>query len=96
MNEEKFRADIVVTGKVQGVWYRAYTRKQAIAAGVTGWVMNKKDGSVVASLEGTKKVLEDMVKKLKKGPPFSSVEDISIVWSNCPECSQSFDIRKTE
>lgn len=90
------KADIIISGKVQGVWYRAYTKKQAVAAGITGCVMNKNDGTVAASLEGKKENIEQLLKKLKKGPPFASVKDIQIKWGKCSARSGRFEIRGTE
>ena len=65
-----------VTGRVQGVWFRAWTRQQAQALGLTGWVRNEADGSVRAHLEGLADAVDDMLKRLWQGPDLSEVSAV--------------------
>lgn len=57
-----------VSGRVEGVYYRAFTRDKAIALGVKGWVRNVPGGGVEAVLEGERKTVGEMLKAMKTGP----------------------------
>jgi len=57
-----------VSGRVQGVFYRAFTRDQALALGVKGWVRNIPGGGVEAVLEGERKPVGELLKAMKSGP----------------------------
>jgi len=74
------RAHIVVSGLVQGVWYRAYTERTARALGLTGCVRNLPGGSVEAVMEGPKAAIEMAILECRKGPPSSRVENVEIQW----------------
>lgn len=65
------RAHVFVSGKVQGVFYRDTTKKEADRRGVRGWVRNLKDGRVEAVFEGDAKAVEDMVAWCRVGSPLS-------------------------
>ena len=67
---------IRVTGIVQGVWFRKYTKEAAIGFGLTGRVSNESDGSVFVIAEGKEVDLELFVQWLYKGSPLSKVEDV--------------------
>ena len=67
-----------VTGLVQGVFFRAWTREQADALGVSGWVRNCPDGSVEAQLEGGEAAVEQLVALLRRGPPSAQVEEVAV------------------
>ncbi len=62
-----------VSGQVQGVYYRAFTREKAIALGVKGWVRNVPGGGVEAVLEGERKQVGELLKSMKSGPTGSLV-----------------------
>ena len=62
-----------VSGRVQGVYYRAFTREKAIALGVKGWVRNVPGGGVEAVLEGERKQVGELLKSMKSGPTGSLV-----------------------
>ena len=66
-----------VTGRVQGVAFRAWTRGQALKAGVDGWVCNNPDGSVSALLVGPEEPVQDMVDALWSGPGAAAVRDVA-------------------
>ena len=63
-----YRAKIRVKGKVQGVWFRAFTREKATELGVTGWVQNETGGAVYLEANGEKSKLDLFIDKLKQGP----------------------------
>ena len=62
-----------VSGRVQGVYYRAFTREKAIALGVKGWIRNVPGGGVEAVLEGERKQVGELLKSMKSGPTGSLV-----------------------
>lgn len=71
-----FSLIIIVTGRVQGVSYRYFTKKHANKLGIKGYVINREDGSVEVVAQGEKKDLEKFVEKLRRGPLFSKVKSI--------------------
>ena len=62
-----------VSGRVQGVYYRAYTRDRAKSLGINGWVRNIPGGGVEAVLEGERRQVGEMLKAMKSGPSGSVV-----------------------
>ena len=70
-------ADVVVTGRVQGVFYRAGMREQAERLDVAGWVRNEPDGSVRAHLEGAPAAVSELLEWCASGTPAAQVEDVS-------------------
>jgi acylphosphatase len=86
-------AEIVVEGRVQGVGYRAYARRQAERRGLAGFVMNLNDGRVRARAEGEREVIEDFVRALEKGPPLSQVEAVKVRWVASTGRFAGFDVR---
>ena len=68
---------VVITGRVQGIGYRAWVEYQAVASGLEGWVRNRKDGSVEALFAGNAKVVADMVALCRHGPPSSRVTAVT-------------------
>jgi acylphosphatase len=67
---------VLITGSVQGVGYRAWVEEQAVASGLEGWVRNRRDGSVEALFAGNAKVVADMVALCRRGPPSARVSDL--------------------
>ena len=66
-----------VTGHVQGVFFRAWTREKAGALGIVGWVKNCPDGGVEAHLEGDKAAVDQMVEAMRRGPSGARVDELS-------------------
>jgi acylphosphatase len=81
-----------VTGRVQGVFFRAWTREQAEDLGVKGWVRNCSDGSVEAHLEGDADAVVGLIDLLRKGPPGARVDDLRSDEAQ-PEHQSSFEVR---
>ena len=75
MSDNK-RIHVIVEGRVQGVYFRAFTRDAAVNLGLTGWVKNRPDGSVEALIEGEKTAVEKMEQWLHEGSPHSLVKTI--------------------
>lgn len=68
----------VITGTVQGVWYRAWTVEQANARKLDGWVRNRRDGSVEAVFSGPADVVDDMLTACRRGPEAARVANIEV------------------
>ncbi len=69
---------IIVTGKVQGVFYRQHTKETAIAAGITGEVKNMPDSSVHIIATGNSVQLQELIEWCKEGPPKAKVADVMV------------------
>jgi acylphosphatase len=73
-----FRAKMA--GRVQGVYYRAFARQQAIRLGVHGYARNQRDGSVEVYAEGDREQLTELLRRLKQGPAASRVDTVDVTW----------------
>lgn len=85
--ENKLCIHCFVTGKVQGVWFRASTQDEAVLRGITGWARNLSDGRVEVMACGEKEKLSELYEWLKKGPSLAKVEQVT--YEECPW--QEFD-----
>ena len=65
-----------ISGRVQGVWFRAWTRNQAVNLELDGWVRNRSDGTVEALFAGPQRAVERMVAACREGPPAASVVEV--------------------
>ena len=74
------RARLVIRGRVQGVWYRGGMQEEARRLGLTGWVRNRRDGSVEAEVEGERAPVDALVAWAREGPPGARVSDVTIEW----------------
>ncbi|MGD8971090.1 MAG: acylphosphatase [Desulfobacterales bacterium] len=78
--EENVRAHIIISGIVQGVFFRVETQRAAQRYGVNGWVRNKRDGTVEALIEGERDKVEAMLDWCRKGPPRAVVDRVDVAW----------------
>jgi len=69
----------MISGRVQGVWYRASTKQKAQRLGLTGWVKNTADGTVEAVFEGEESTVYEMIAWCRVGPPLAQVTDVKII-----------------
>lgn len=91
---ETVRAHVYMEGRVQGVFYRDWTRKTAKNLGLTGWVRNLKDARVEAIIEGEKSEVKAMVEKCKKGPLGAKVFHLDVIWEEATGEFKDFAIIK--
>lgn len=75
---EKKRVHVWISGRVQGVFFRAYTQDAARNHGVTGWVRNVPDGRVEAVFEGDAAAVDAMVQWCHQGSPLSRVDGVEV------------------
>lgn len=83
----------VISGRVQGVWFRAWTEKEAIARGLDGWVRNRPDGTVEAVFSGADTEVDAMLDACKTGPRLANVEQVTV--APCAPPDAGFAIRAT-
>ena len=69
---------VIISGRVQGVWFRGWTMQQASSLGLTGWVRNRRDGTVEAIFQGDAADIDAMLNACWQGPPAASVADIRV------------------
>jgi acylphosphatase len=75
------RVHLLISGEVQGVFFRANTRKAASELGLAGWVRNTPEGMVEVVAEGRKPLLDRFVEFCKKGPEGARVDETEIEWT---------------
>jgi acylphosphatase len=85
---------VVVSGRVQGVFFRAATREVAVRWGVSGFVRNLPDGRVEAVLQGNREAVEKVVAFMREGPPGAYVEEAEIEWRPSSEAWNGFIVRR--
>ncbi len=90
---ETARLRIIVTGRVQGVFFRHATAEQARAMGVTGWVRNLDDGSVEIIGEGKRRNLAALLGWARKGPPHARVDGVRAEWEQGRHEFTHFQVR---
>ena len=86
------RRRVAVSGRVQGVFFRDSTEKEARSRGVGGWVRNRDDGTVEAVFEGDADAVEALVEFCRSGPSRADVDDVD-VGEEEPEGLESFEVR---
>ncbi len=91
--EKKVKARVVITGKVQGVFFRMETKQAADRYGVQGWARNKSDGSVEAVFEGDKEKVASIIEWCRQGPPFAKVNNLDVYWQEYKGEFKDFKIR---
>jgi acylphosphatase len=78
--EDKVRAHAIISGRVQGVFYRMETKRAADDNGVSGWVRNLRDKTVEAVFEGEKERVNAVLDWCRMGPPHANVTDVNVTW----------------
>ncbi len=70
------RVRVVISGRVQGVWFRGWTVDEATARGLDGWVRNRRDGTVEAAFSGPAETVDEMIDLCWDGPPTARVDAV--------------------
>ena len=86
---------LVVSGRVQGVGYREWTRREAAARGLSGWVRNRADKTVEAVIAGAPDALAAMREAMQRGPLFARVAAIQQSEADAADAPTPFEIRPT-
>lgn len=86
------RRRVVVSGHVQGVFFRETARRRALDLGVAGWIRNRTDGSVEAAFEGDAEAVERLVELCREGPRGARVDWVDVIAEE-PEGLSGFEIR---
>lgn len=78
----KARARVIISGHVQGVFYRATTEEVARSHGVCGWVKNNPDGTVEAVFEGDREAVDRVIEWCREGPEMARVDRVDVSWED--------------
>ncbi len=89
------RAHVFISGRVQGVFFRAWVSGQARRLSLGGWVRNRQDGRVEAVFEGRADVVDQMVRLCHDGPDHARVDTVLDDYSEPPEGLQSFEVKRS-
>jgi acylphosphatase len=89
----KVRAHVLVSGRVQGVFFRSETRYEAKKRRVKGWVRNLPDGRVEAIFEGEQGSVKELVEFCRRGPSGARITGIDVVWEDYTGKFEDFEIR---
>ena len=76
--EDTISVRVVVTGRVQGVWFRAWMVEQASRLGLAGWVRNRSSGAVEAVFFGPRSKVDEMIAACRRGPSAARVDDVAV------------------
>lgn len=72
------QVQVIISGKVQGVWFRASTQEKAEELGITGWVKNTREGTVEALFEGDENKVQQLIRWCHQGPPRAQVTTVEV------------------
>ena len=86
------RRRVVIHGRVQGVFFRSSTVERARQVGVSGWVRNRRDGTVEAVFEGSEAQVAEMARYCHEGPSWARVERVEEI-EEAPEDLEGFGVR---
>lgn len=87
------RAHVTVAGRVQGVFFRAETKREAERYGVKGWVRNMSDGNVEAIFEGEEESVKRLIEFCRLGPSGAEVTNVNVRWGPYRDEFRRFDVR---
>jgi acylphosphatase len=93
VSQELASLKALVMGKVQGVGFRYFTERVAEAMGLSGYVMNCREGSVEVVAEGERGALEEFLRRLTQGPSAARVEKVETAWGPYTGAYRGFSIR---
>ena len=90
--EKQVRAHAIISGRVQGVFFRVETQRAAGRFGVLGWVRNRVDGTVEAVFEGSQESVDAVLQWCEEGPNLAVVENVDLKWQEFTGEYKRFDI----
>ena len=93
--EEIVRAHVCVSGKVQGVGFRAFVQMQANNRALHGWVRNRAEGGVELEVEGPQASVQTFLEALHEGPPLAQVLQVTVDWKDPNRQTEGFKILRT-
>lgn len=93
MADDLCRVQMTISGKVQGVFYRASTLETAQKEGLSGWVKNMDDGSVIAEFQGDEGQIARIIEWCWQGPPMAQVDMVSVAHKKPQTDQQGFHVR---
>ena len=94
VSEARVRLRVVIHGRVQGVFFRGATEREALRRGVDGWVRNRPDGAVEAVFEGMPEVVAALAAFARAGPPAARVERVEEM-REAPLGERGFTVRRS-
>jgi len=89
----KIRAHVIVSGRVQGIFFRSETRHEAKKHDVKGWVRNLRNGRVEAVFEGEEKAVKELIEFCRRGPAGARVTHVDVTWGSYTGEFEDFKIR---
>lgn len=92
-SEQHCRLSARVTGRVQGVGFRHFTRTQANRLGLSGWVRNERDGSVRLEAEGPEEDVQALLEAVRQGSSAARVRDVQADWDEAKGAFDGFEVR---
>ena len=92
-HDDRTRARVRISGRVQGVFFRDSTREKAQELGLLGYVKNSPDGDVEALFEGPSEAVEEMVRWCGQGPPHASVQNVEANHEPAQDDLMGFEVR---
>lgn len=90
--QQRVRAEVLISGRVQGVCFRAYTQRMARSLGLSGYVRNLDSGDVAAVFEGPPAKVRAAVAWCRRGPEMARVDSAHVTWTD-PEDVRGFIVR---
>jgi acylphosphatase len=101
MSKDERIVRLLVTGRVQGVGFRAFVEDAALSRGLRGWVRNRRDGGVEAVIAGPRESVRDAIDAVRAGPPASVVDRVDVQEAEAPALEAvlpgvGFSILRTE
>ena len=90
--KKQVRAHVIISGRVQGVFFRVETQRAAERFDVSGWVRNRPDGTVEAVFEGGQAAVDAVLEWCREGPNMAVVENVDLNWQDYTGEFKRFDI----
>jgi len=87
------RAHVIFEGRVQGVFFRANTKKRADELGVYGWIRNLQNGAVEGVFEGEREKIKALIEWCRKNQPYATIDDVEVEWKEFRKEFNKFKIR---